>query len=102
VKTVNTWEFPILVKYHLPFPIVKPFIEAGPSFRHVSEFPGDSPHISTRGFATGVGVEAKALFIRVAPEFRYTHWGADSNPSTSFFNPNSRSNQVEFLVGISF
>jgi len=102
VHTVNTWEFPILVKYHLPFPIVKPFIEAVPSFRHVSEFGGDTPHLSTKGFATGVGVEAKALFVRVAPEFRYTHWGNDSNPSTSFFNPKSNSNQLEFLVGISF
>jgi len=97
--TVNSWEFPILVKYHVGFPIVKPFIEAGPSFRHVSEFSGDSPHLSTKGFTGGVGVEVKALFIRVAPEFRYTHWGADSNGTTF---ANSRSNQVEFLVGISF
>lgn len=102
VRTVNTWEFPILAKYHLPFPIVKPFIEAGPSFRHVSEFSGDSPHLSTKGVSAGLGVEVKALFVRVAPEFRYTHWGADSNPSTSSFNPGSNSNQVEFLVGISF
>ena len=97
--TVNSWEFPILVKYHLGFPIVKPFIEAGPSFRHVSEFPGDSPHLSTKGLAAGVGVEVKALFVRVAPEFRYTHWGSDSNVSAF---ANSHSNQLEFLVGISF
>ena len=99
---VNSWEFPILLKYHVGFPIVKPFIEVGPSFRHVSEFPGDSPHLSTKGLAMGVGVEAKALFVRFAPELRYTHWGSDSNPSTSFFNPNSNSNQLEFLIGISF
>ena len=101
-RTVNSWEFPILLKYRMGFPIVKPYIEVGPSFRHVSEFPGDSPHLSTKGLTMGVGVEARALFIRVAPEFRYTHWGSDSNGNTSAFNPNSHSNQVEFLVGISF
>ncbi|HEY4086717.1 MAG TPA: hypothetical protein VGM43_12300 [Bryobacteraceae bacterium] len=100
--TVNSWEFPILVKYHLKFPIVKPFVEAGPSFRHVSEFPSDIPHLSSKGFAAGFGVEVKALVVRVAPEFRYTHWGADSNASTSSVNPNSHSNQLEFLLGISF
>ncbi len=97
--TVNSWELPVLVKYHLKFPIVKPFIEAGPSFRHVSEFSGDSPHLSAKGVAAGVGVEVKALFVRVAPEFRYTHWGSDSNVSTF---ANSHSNQLEFLLGISF
>lgn len=101
-RTVNTWEFPILAKYHLPFPIVKPFIEAGPSFRHVSQFPGDSPHISTKGFSAGVGVEAKLLVLRISPEIRYTHWGADSKPSTSAFDPRTNANQAEFLVGISF
>jgi hypothetical protein len=100
--TVNSWEFPILLKYHMGTPIVKPFVEVGPSFRHVSEFPNDSPHLSTKGLAMGVGVEAHVLFIRVAPEFRYTHWGSDSNGSASAFNPNSHSNQVEFLVGLSF
>jgi hypothetical protein len=87
------------VKYHLGFPIVKPFIEAGPSFRHVKQFSGTE--LSTKGFAAGIGVEAKALFIRVAPEFRYTHWGSDS-PASGGFNPPSHSNQLEFLVGISF
>lgn len=101
-RNVNSWEFPILLKYRMGFPIVKPFIEVGPSFRHVSEFPGDSPHLSAKGLAMGAGVEAHVLFIRVAPEFRYTHWGSDSNGSTSSFDPNSHANQVEFLVGISF
>jgi hypothetical protein len=101
-RTVNSWEFPILLKYHMGTPIVKPYIEVGPSFRHVSEFPGDTPQLSSKGLTMGVGVEAHVLFIRVAPEFRYTHWGSDSNGSTSAFNPNSHSNQVEFLVGLSF
>ncbi|HEY4086716.1 MAG TPA: outer membrane beta-barrel protein [Bryobacteraceae bacterium] len=98
--SVTSWEFPILVKYHLGFPIVKPFIEAGPSFRYVKGF--SATQLSTKGFSAGLGVEAKALFVRVAPEFRYTHWGSDFNEGVSGFNPESNSNQVEFLVGISF
>jgi hypothetical protein len=101
-RTVNSWEFPILAKLHMPFPILSPYIAAGPSFRHVSEFAGNSPSLSTKGVAAGVGIDARLLFLRVSPEFRYTHWGSDSNRTTSSFNPNFNSNQVEFLVGLSF
>jgi hypothetical protein len=103
-ETLNSWEFPILAKYHFGFPFVKPFIEAGPSFRRVSELPNDSPHLSAKGVSAGIGVELKALIIRVAPELRYTHWGPASKTALSgfSFNTSSNSNQVEFLLGISF
>src|SRR5262245_2597538 len=29
-QNVSSWEFPIVAKYHLPFPVIKPYIEAGP------------------------------------------------------------------------
>src|ERR1035437_6018056 len=28
-ERANSWEFPMLLKYHLPFPKIKPFLEAG-------------------------------------------------------------------------
>ncbi len=101
-NSTNSWEFPILAKYSFGTPFIKPFIEAGPSFRHVSEFTGDSPHLSRDGFTVGVGVGFKLLSLRVDPQLRYTRWGSDSKPSTSSFNPASHANQAEFLLGLSF
>ena len=101
-ERIASWEFPILAKYRFGFPLVHPYVEAGPSFRTVGGNFGSS--LSDKGFTGGAGIEVNALLLRVAPEFRYTHWGNDSAP-----NPNagggvipSNRNQVEFLVGLSF
>jgi len=102
--SANAWTLPILLKYRFGFPIVKPYIEAGPSFRWLtnSSFNGTSGSANTNnhGFTLGAGVEIRALIIRIAPELRYTRWG-----SPDFTVPNGFSvsqNQAEFLVGVSF
>jgi outer membrane protein with beta-barrel domain len=95
-----SWEFPILAKYRFAFPVVKPYLEAGPSFRAKSS---DISWLSDRGLTLGGGVELKLGRVRLGPELRYTHWGSDAGPnSTVLFNPPSRTNQAEFLLGISF
>lgn len=94
----STWEFPVLAKYRFPSHIVKPYIEAGPSFRTTAS---GINHISGNGVTVGAGVEVQALLLRVAPEFRYTHWGEDSHNAVA--QPfTSKQDQVEFLVGFSF
>lgn len=98
VTDITSWEFPILGKYHLPFPIVKPYAELGPSFRHVG---GNRTYFSNTGLTAGVGVEVKLGRLRFGPEIRYTRWGADATP-LSFPTAASNVNQGEFLVGISF
>ncbi len=95
---VSSWEFPVLGKYRFPFPIVKPYIEAGPSFRHVG---GSVSYLSKAGFALGGGVEVKLLKVRLSPELRYTRWGRDGVANVSPAAV-SNVNQAEFLVGISF
>jgi hypothetical protein len=99
-NNVSTWEFPVLGKYRFAFPIVKPFIEAGPSFRATGSGLG---WFSNHGFTMGGGIELKVLRLRIAPAIRYTHWGSDTPPpiNASFFAPSSQ-NQGEFLVGLSF
>jgi len=99
-ENISTWEFPALAKYRLPFPLVKPFIEAGPSFRTVGS---NLSWLSGKGFAAGVGVELKVAKLRIAPALRYTHWGSDStlSPGAGFLTP-SQQNQGEFVVGFSF
>lgn len=100
--TLNSWEFPLLAKYRLPMHLIKPFLEAGPSFRRVQSFAGDSPHLSRAGFTAGGGVEFRLGPIKIAPEIRYTRWGSDSNLSSSAFNPEFNVNQAEGLVGLLF
>ena len=104
-SSTNSWEFPILAKFHfLPLPLVKPYVEAGPSFRAIGS--GIPNHMSSAGFALGAGVEVKLLKLRVEPELRYIHWGSDGTPAVGpgFLSiaPVSDQNQAEFLVGVAF
>ena len=101
-QTYNSWEFPMLLKYRFDSGPISPYVEAGPSWRTVS-FPSAFNQLSNAGFTAGGGVEFHALHLRVAPEVRYTRWGADSGgPNSSFVSPSSNLNQAELLVGISF
>jgi hypothetical protein len=101
MKSTNypSWEFPIVAKAHVGFPIIKPYLEAGPSFRTTASAIG---YLSGKGVTVGVGADVKALFLRVSPEFRYTHWGTDSKSDPNQLTIVSRKGQVEFLVGFSF
>lgn len=101
-QTYNSWEFPMLLKYRFYSGSISPYVEAGPSWRTVS-FPSAFNQLSNAGFTAGGGVEFHALHVRVAPEVRYTRWGADSGgPNSNFVSPSSNLNQAELLVGISF
>ncbi|MGH9582709.1 MAG: hypothetical protein ACRD4O_07225 [Bryobacteraceae bacterium] len=101
--TVTQWEFPILASYrfHTALPLIHPFVDAGPSFNHVSAISGLSnlPTRGAAGFAIGGGIEAKLLFLRVEPEIRYTHWG---RTNFDYDNVTSNQNELEFLVGVTF
>jgi len=99
---LNSWEFPLLAKYRLPSHLITPFIEAGPSFRSVTNESFAGTQLSGAGFTAGVGMEGKLGPIRIAPAVRYTRWGADSDLNVSMLNPRSNLNQAEFLVGLTF
>ena len=97
---VVTWEFPVLAKYRFSLPLVRPFVEAGPSFRSSGNLNGSSP--SSRGFAAGMGVEAHAWKLRIAPRVRYSRWARDRWYKVAAFAPLTVPDQAEFLLGISF
>lgn len=98
--TVTQWEFPILATYHFHKigPMFRPFVDVGPTFNHISA-PANFSVKSAAGFALGAGVEAKALFIRVEPEIRWTHWG---QVNFTYNTVSSNQNELEFLVGLTF
>ena len=95
---ISSWEFPILGKYHfLHTPVIKPYVEAGPIFRHVGS---QASYLSNSGFALGGGIDIKVLLVRLTPEIRFSRWGGDT---ANFFGAApSQLNQAEFLIGISF
>jgi opacity protein-like surface antigen len=99
---IVSWECPLLAKYRLPAHLVSPFVEAGPSFRSVTNQSLSGIQLSGEGFTAGVGVEAKLGPIKIGPEVRYTRWGGDSNPAMSSLQAQSNVNQVELLLGLKF
>jgi opacity protein-like surface antigen len=120
--TANSWEFPILIKWAvLPGP-VRPFVDAGASFRHISGVkqvqqsilqplglstsstsnPVEFHKATDEGFVFGGGLEFKLGKLRITPELRYTHWGSENfhDPVASLLRTNR--NQGDFLLGITF
>ncbi len=100
---IVTWEFSVLGKYRfstgkLKLP-VKPFVDAGPTFRTAGNLNQSMP--STHGVAVGVGVEAHPWKVRIAPQFRYIRWAADQTRIVQFGAVTVR-DQIQFLVGLSF
>ncbi len=99
VTDINSWEFPILGKYRfLHTPVVKPYLEAGPIFRHVGS---QGSQFSNAGFALGGGIDVKLLLVKITPELRFSRFAGDQS-IRGFLAPPSQLNQAEFLIGVSF
>ena len=98
IETYNSWQFPAVGIYRFHGPFVRPYLEGGPTFRSASS-PLNS-YLSKVGVTAGVGVEATAWKVRVTPEVRFVHWGSDAQGAAPFYN--SRRNQAQFLVGLSY
>jgi len=116
-ERANSWEFPMLLKYKLPFPLAKPFVEAGYAPRVIH---GSISYLNTavsppvplstssehwpasQGLVVGGGVQFAVGRLRVSPGLRYTHW--NNTPITVVIHDGpsweSTQNQVDILVGI--
>jgi hypothetical protein len=113
----NSWEFPILLKKKFGgadavAASARPYVGAGASFRRLSGLTNIGSFITgnrtgevdrnNTGFVVGGGVEIKALFIRIAPEVRFTYWGTDhfTEGLANVFKTNKAQGQV--LLGLYF
>jgi opacity protein-like surface antigen len=124
--TANQWDFPLLGKYEILGGPVRPFVDAGPVLRHLSNINEASMqlvfypylvgvfssmksnnsiylrHRNSAGFTAGAGIAANWRRLRASPEIRYTRWGNEAFAANQFGNLNSNLNQVDLLVGLTF
>ncbi len=97
LKTVVTWQYPILLKYRLSQRgAVRPFVEGGPSFRTRHDPAPAEP--SQLGGTLGAGVEWQWGRVRFSPAVRYTRWQYDGDyPRFA-----TKRDQIELVAGLSY
>ena len=99
----SVWQFPILAKYKFLKGPVRPYVEGGPAYSHLSDVKTlpDLLNDSNYGITLGAGVELKILALRIAPEIRYNGVVLTNIQSPEgFFKSNH--NQAIFQVGFGF
>jgi hypothetical protein len=117
----NSWEFPALIKFEITPGPVRPFIDAGASFRHIMGVrqlrqvisagtlgtvqvnnPPEFNKENDIGFTFGGGLTFKTGWVRISPELRYTRWGSENfrDPVSSLLHTNR--NQGDFLLSFTF
>jgi len=73
METAQSWEFPILLKHRIGSHIIKPYFEGGVTLSHLTDVTVvNLSNRSNYGLVVGGGVEFKFLFLRLAPELRYS------------------------------
>ena len=94
------WQFPVLLKYRFKgVPLIRPFVDGGLVFNHVSDIAKVTSNQTSPGFAVGAGLDFHVLLLHITPEFRYVRI-ADQNYQTPLISSNQ--NQAQFLVGFTF
>ncbi len=103
---INDWQISLLAKYEAGSGPIRPFIDAGFAYRHVSLSyrmpfgPVNADNPNTAGFTMGAGITLKPLFFRISPKIRYAHW--PTSPFESSPWASGQANQVDFLLGLTF
>ena len=80
--SAQQWRFPVLLQYRFRAPLVKPFVEAGLSFDHLSGIssaaksviasgPGQLLHQSDAGVVLGAGIEVKVPSLYPSNGFEF-------------------------------
>ncbi len=111
LNKAGAWEFPALVKYRFPGKLVRPYVDAGVAWDHITglastvssvtgipAFPGEQ-NSTTMGAVVGAGLDLHFI-IHVMPEIRYTRWTSQHFNISNVLASNQ--DQAEFMVGITF
>jgi opacity protein-like surface antigen len=116
-SSASSWQFPVLAKYRMPIPLVKPYAVGGLAFNRLSSIKqtltcqggcarafSDVAHNSNVGVILGAGLQINALLLKISPEIRYTRWGVANFDVLGAFGSSLKSNQnqADVLVGFTF
>jgi len=99
----STWQFPILLKYRFLKGPIRPYVEGGPAFSHITDI-AEIPslnHRSNFGIVLGGGIEVKVWKLRVAPEGRYNGFALTNIESPAGLFQSNR-NLATFTLGVGF
>ena len=117
-ERTNSWEFPLILKYHLPVRLWHPFVGIGcaPRIVNGADVSSGTPDLVdhfynlrtpanypvTQGVVISGGVSLGAGHFRFTPEVRYTHWNTSylNTPNDLGFGFVSNQNEVSILLGI--
>lgn len=99
----SAWSFPLLVKYKFPGNLARVYVDTGYVFRALTDVARLDKN-SSQGFVLGAGIRYDLKLIKVSPELRYTRWNNDvfAVDAASGNTLNSKKNQIEFLIGVTF
>lgn len=127
----NSWEFPLIAKYRMPFFLVHPFVGVGYAPRtihgnavasgsYLSRLTQNPPasvityffnqrttasYSVTHGVVAAAGVDLHAGPIRLSPELRYVHWSSpflNAQGGDGSFLFTSSQNEVFLMLGVSW
>jgi opacity protein-like surface antigen len=99
----SLWQFPVLLKFGIPLGPIKPYIEGGPAYSHLSDVKTvlDILHTNHYGITLGAGIEIKIKAFRISPEVRYNGvvWDSVKSPDGLF---TAKHDQAVIQLGIGF
>ncbi len=105
----DSWEFPVMAKFHAGHGVIAPVIGAGVTVRHINNF-GDVPsflfngstNANTVGFVAGGGLRFQVGPLGVTPEIRYTRWNSPNFTQSLIDTFTGNQNQAQVLIGFTF
>ncbi len=107
---VSAWEFPVQLKYAIPWKAIRPYGAVGINSRRlgtidaagIPQGTGEYTRRGNVGPTAGLGLTFKVMAFQVSPEVRYTRWGLVNSLQTFPGVTRLDKNQVDLLVGFHF
>ena len=93
------WEIPVMLRYHFPGIVARPFIAGGPVWSTIT---GLTSTRNTTGLAIGAGLDISVPFGHLTPELRYSRRFQDTIVTPATAPLKSLSNQIDLMVGFTF
>jgi hypothetical protein len=100
METASSWEFPVLLKHRIGSRLIRPYFEGGVTLSRLSDVTVvNLKNRGNYGLVVGGGFEIKLLFLRLAPELRYSAYAFRTLDQPEV---QSRRGQLAVLFGIGF